>query len=142
MRPEKNEFFIATVRALSLLGTCQRAKVGALIVRDGRIISTGYNGSPPDEPHCLDVGCDMVDGHCVRTTHAEANAICFAAKSGVATAHSTMWVYGWDGGICHRCYKLCLSAGIEDIMIVRHDGDVCRVSRDGGHMELFGTRFL
>lgn len=110
------------VKAISKLGTCQRAKVGALIVREGRIISTGYNGSPPDFPHCLDVGCEMVGGHCIRTTHAEANAIAFAARHGIATEGATIYVYGWitggDLGICPACDKLARSAGITRTEIV------------------------
>lgn len=112
-------------KAVSMLGTCKRARVGALIVRDGRIICTGYNGSPPGEVHCIDVGCDMVDGHCIRTTHAEANAIAFAARNGIATAGAVIYVYGWitggDLGICHACDKLAKSAGIIRTVIVPLD---------------------
>lgn len=141
MRKEKIDFLTATVFALSHLGTCRRAKVGALIVRDGRIIATGYNGSPPGQLHCLDVGCDMQDGHCVRTTHAEANAICFAAREGVSTQDADMWVYGWDGGICHRCYKLALSAGIREVIICKKDGTKEIMEKDGTrlHVKLNGV---
>jgi len=118
----KIEVMHEIVKSLSKLGTCKRAKVGALIVRDGRIISTGYNGSPPGFPHCEDVGCEMVDGHCIRTTHAEANAIAFAARHGIPTDGATIYVYGWitggDLGICHACDKLARSAGIARTEIV------------------------
>jgi dCMP deaminase len=118
----KQETLHQITKLMSYLGTCNRAKVGCLIVRDGRIISTGYNGSPPGEPHCLEVGCDMVNGHCVRTTHAEANAIAWAAKEGVSTKGATIYVYGWitggDLGICPACEKLAKSAGIEKTIII------------------------
>jgi dCMP deaminase len=114
----KENFFEQTVRALSLLGTCKRAKVGCLIVKDQRIISTGYNGSPPGQAHCLEVGCEMLDGHCVRTVHAEANAIAFAARYGIATNGATLYVYGWKGGICPTCRKLAESAGITQFVAV------------------------
>jgi dCMP deaminase len=117
-RLTRQEYLTEQVKLAARRGTCLRAQVGALLVRDGRIISTGYNGSPPGEPHCLDVGCQMEDGHCVRTTHAETNVIAFAARNGIPTDGCDMWVYGWDGGVCHRCKKVALSAGIRNIIVV------------------------
>jgi len=112
-------------KLVSYQGTCKRAQVGCLIVRDGRILCTGYNGSPPGEPHCTDVGCLMVNGHCVRTTHAEANAIAFCARHGIATEGATIMVYGWitggDVGICPACDKLAKSAGIVQTVIIPYD---------------------
>lgn len=119
---KKFECLVTQVKAVSQLGTCNRAKVGCLIVKNGRVICTGYNGSPPGEPHCEDVGCDMVDGHCVRTVHAEANAIAFAARHGLAVEGSEIFVYGWitggDLGICPACHKLAKSAGIARTVII------------------------
>jgi dCMP deaminase len=121
----KDETLKEITKLMSHLGTCSRAKVGCLIVRDGRIIMTGYNGSPPGEPHCIDVGCQMVDGHCVRTTHAEANAIAFAAKEGISTRGAIIMVYGWvtggDLGICHACEKLAKAAGILKIEVIPYE---------------------
>ncbi len=121
----KQEVLERIVKAVSLLGTCKRSKVGALIVRDGRIISTGYNGSPPGSSHCLDAGCEMSNGHCIRTTHAESNAIAFAARHGIATEGATIIVYGWitggDLGICPACDKLARSAGIKETILVPYD---------------------
>lgn len=97
-------------------GTCLRASVGALIVRDGRIISHGYNGSPPGAAHCIDVGCEMENGHCIRTIHAEANAIAFAARYGISVDGATIYVTGWSGGICAKCRMLCQSAGIAKVV--------------------------
>jgi dCMP deaminase len=103
-------------RLLGKRGTCPRARVGAVIEKDGRILSTGYNGSLPGEPHCDDVGCDMQGGHCVRTVHAEANAICFAARHGINLNGSTLYTTGWLGGCCPNCTKLAYSAGIKEIV--------------------------
>lgn len=118
----KQSTFDNIVKAIAQLGTCRRSKVGAIIVRDGRIISTGYNGSPPGEPHCLDIGCLMDNGHCVRTVHAESNAIAFAARHGIAVEGATILVYGWvtggNLGICPSCDKLAKSAGIIKTVIV------------------------
>ena len=96
-------------------GTCSRAKVGCVIAKDGRILVTGYNGSPPGAPHCEDVGCFMENNHCIRTVHAEANAIAFAAKHGIALNGAEIYVVGWKGGVCPTCLKLINSAGIVKI---------------------------
>ena len=105
-------------RFISSLGTCNRAKVGCLIVKEGRILSSGYNGSPPGRPHCEDVGCEMENDHCVRTVHAEANAIAFAARHGVSIEGATLFTYGWEDGICNTCRKLAESAGIVEFVEV------------------------
>ena len=70
--------------------TCNRAQVGAIIVRDKRILTTGYNGSPAGLPHCTEVGCLMVGGHCARALHAEQNAIIQAALYRVSVAGGTI----------------------------------------------------
>jgi len=76
-RPTWDEYFFSIARAVSLRSTCPRLAVGAVLVRDNRVLSVGYNGAPSGQPHCIDVGCDMRDGHCVRTIHAERNALDF-----------------------------------------------------------------
>ena len=93
--------------------TCDRKHVGALIVRDRFVLSTGYNGSIPGLDHCDDTGHMMEQGHCVRTIHAEANAICQAARNGVAIAGATLYV---TSSPCFSCFKLCASAGIVTIV--------------------------
>src|SRR5882672_7261649 len=70
-------------RQVATRSTCDRKHVGAVIVRDKTILSTGYNGSIRGMPHCDDVGHDLEGGHCIATIHAEANAILQAAKNGV-----------------------------------------------------------
>ena len=92
--------------------TCNRKHVGAVIVRDKTILSTGYNGSIKGLPHCQDTGCEMVDSHCVRTSHAEANAIVQAAKNGVSIDKSEIYV---TASPCYDCFKLIANAGITKI---------------------------
>lgn len=84
-----------------------------MVVRDKSILSTGYNGSIYNAPHCTDDGCLMEDGHCVATVHAEANAIAQAAKNGVALAESTIYV---TSNPCANCFKLIVNAGIKRII--------------------------
>ena len=76
-------YFMNIAQEVATRSTCDRKHVGAVIVRDKTILSTGYNGSIKGLPHCDEAGHEMVEGHCVRTTHAEANAIVQAAKNGV-----------------------------------------------------------
>lgn len=71
-----DQYFMTQAALLSLRSTCNRLSVGATIVRDKRIIAGGYNGSVAGDTHCIDEGCYLVDGHCVRTIHAEMNAFC------------------------------------------------------------------
>lgn len=79
-RMSRGEMFMEIAHIVAKRGTCDRAKVGAVISHKGRIISIGYNGSKPGEPHCDDIGHDLVEGHCLRTIHAEVNAINFAEE--------------------------------------------------------------
>ena len=92
--------------------TCDRKHVGAVIVRNKNILSTGYNGSIKGLPHCDEVGHEMVDGHCIRTTHAEANAIVQAAKNGVSIDNSEIFV---TASPCYNCFKLIANSGINVI---------------------------
>jgi dCMP deaminase len=93
--------------------TCPRAAVGAVIVRDKRILTTGYNGAPANLPHCTEVGCLMVNGHCVRTLHAEQNAIIQGALHGVDVSRSTIYVTHQP---CLICAKMIINAGIERVV--------------------------
>src|SRR5512134_1119115 len=89
--------------------TCDRKHVGAVLVKNRTILSTGYNGSIPDAPHCDDVGHLMEDGHCVRTVHAEVNAVVQAAKNGTAIDGAILYCNTFP---CWPCFKLLASAGI------------------------------
>jgi len=92
--------------------TCDRKHVGAVIVRDKTILSTGYNGSIRGLPHCDDAGHMMEDGHCVRTMHAEANAIVQAAKNGSGIHGGSIYV---TASPCWNCFKMIANAGIDRI---------------------------
>ncbi|UJF14966.1 ComE operon protein 2 [Jeotgalibaca sp. MA1X17-3] len=107
-----NQYFMAQAVLLSLRSTCSRLDVGATIVRDKRIIAGGYNGSVSGDVHCIDEGCYVVDGHCVRTIHAEMNAILQCAKFGIQTQGSEIYVTHFP---CLPCMKMILQAGIKKI---------------------------
>lgn len=92
--------------------TCPRKSVGAVIVRDRIILSTGYNGSIRGMPHCSDVGCMIEEGHCVATIHAESNAILQAARSGTNITGATIYC---TASPCWICFKQIANAGICDI---------------------------
>lgn len=93
--------------------TCDRKHVGAVIVRERSILATGYNGSLRGLAHCDDEGHLMEEGHCVRTVHAEANAIVQAARNGVRIEGSTIYV---TASPCWGCFRLIVNAGIVRIV--------------------------
>jgi dCMP deaminase len=97
--------------------TCDRAHVGAVLVRERRILTTGYNGAPAGLPHCDDVGHLMVDGHCVRTLHAEQNAIIQGALHGVSIQGATAYVTHQP---CLTCAKMLINSGVTHIV---YDGN-------------------
>ena len=105
-------YFMNIAKEVSTRSTCDRKHVGAVIVRDRTLLSTGYNGSIKGLPHCNDAGCEMVDGHCIRTSHAEANAIVQAAKNGIKIDGSEIYV---TASPCYNCFKLIANSGIKVI---------------------------
>ena len=115
-RPDWDLYFIQIAKEVASRSTCPRASVGAVIVKDNRIISTGYNGAPSGEPHCTDEGCVMENEHCARAVHAETNAIAQAAKYGVSLNGATIYITDAMGRkptpICHKCSQLIKVAGI------------------------------
>jgi dCMP deaminase len=92
--------------------TCPRKHVGAVIVRDKTVLSTGYNGSLRGAPHCTEVGCLMENDHCIRTVHAEANALVQAAHNGVRLEGAEIYV---TASPCFNCFKLLVNAGIRRV---------------------------
>lgn len=112
MRKPWNEYFMDQAKMVATRATCDRLHVGAVIVRDKRIISTGYNGSVAGDLHCQDVGCYVVNGHCIRTIHAESNAILQCAKFGVSTDGASIYVTHYP---CLLCSKQIIQAGIKQI---------------------------
>jgi len=122
-RISRSNLYMGMAILVSKRGTCPRAQVGAVLVRDKRIISIGYNGAPAGQPHCLDMGCIMVDKGCVRAVHAEANVIAFAAKQGISTLDATMYVTLEP---CINCAKLMINAGIKEVVILGKAGSYPR----------------
>ena len=105
-------YFMNIARQAATRSTCDRKHVGAVIVRDKTILSTGYNGSIRGMPHCDDVGHMMEAGHCVATVHAEANAIIQAAKNGVRIERAEIYT---TASPCWDCFKLVANAGIRTV---------------------------
>ena len=125
-RPDWNTYFMNIAKDVATRSTCPRASVGAVIVKDNHILSTGYNGAPPGEPHCIEVGCLMLNNHCERTIHAETNAVVQAARFGVNINGSTLYCWSvrrdngepFEGKIggsvasCIKCSQVMKAAGI------------------------------
>ena len=105
-------YFMNIAKQASTRSTCDRKHVGAVIVRDKTILSTGYNGSIRGMPHCDDVGHLMKADHCVATVHAEANAIIQAAKNGVRIDKAEIYT---TASPCWDCFKLVANAGIRTV---------------------------
>lgn len=112
-RPTWDEYFMEIAFTVAERSTCDRAHVGAVLVRDRRMLATGYNGAPAGLPHCDDVGHLMIDGHCVRTLHAEQNAIIQAALHGIGTEGATAYVTHQP---CLTCAKMLINAGIRRVV--------------------------
>lgn len=132
MRIGRDALNMAIAHLMADRSTCIRAKVGCVIALDGRIVSTGYAGSPSGIPHCLDVGCTLgPDGGCITTVHAEAGAISFAAKKGVALDGATIYV---THSPCLNCAKLILNSGIKRVVyqIKYRDGSGLELLIQGG----------
>lgn len=107
-----DQYFMSQSLVLSLRSTCTRLTVGATIVRDKRIISGGYNGSVSGDTHCIDEGCYVENGHCIRTIHAEANALIQCAKFGADTEGAEVYITHFP---CLHCTKMLIQAGIKEI---------------------------
>ena len=112
-RASWDEYFMAIAREVATRSTCDRKHVGAVIVRDKLILATGYNGSVRGLAHCDDEGHLIEDGHCVRTIHAEANAIVQAARNGVRIDAADIYV---TASPCFGCFKLIANAGLKRIV--------------------------
>jgi dCMP deaminase len=114
-RISRLKMFYDLLSVIEKRSTCDRKKVAAIIEREGRIISMGYAGAPSGLPHCIDVGCkiDPDTGGCIRTVHAEANAIAFAAKNGISTEGATLYC---TMSPCLNCAKLIINCGIKEVI--------------------------
>ncbi|WP_314737841.1 ComE operon protein 2 [Limosilactobacillus urinaemulieris] len=116
-RIDWDQYFMIQAALLASRSTCNRLSVGAVLVRDKRIIAGGYNGSVSGDAHCIDEGCYLCDGHCVRTIHAEMNAILQCAKFGISTDGASLYVTDFP---CLQCTKSLLQAGIKEINYIRN----------------------
>lgn len=125
-RPTWDEYFIKIMDMVGSRGSCDRGRSGCVVTRENRIISTGYAGSPAGLPHCDEVGHEMhtsinEDGletrHCTRPVHAEQNAICEAARMGLALNGATLYVKMTP---CYTCAKMIINTGIKRV-VCSHD---------------------
>jgi len=125
VRPTWDDYFMEVANAISKRGTCDRGRSGCVIAKDKQVLATGYVGSPAGFPHCDDVGHQMkklihedgsVTQHCVRTVHAEQNAICQAAKRGVSIAGATIYCRMTP---CRVCTMLLINCGIKRVYCER-----------------------
>jgi len=121
-------YFMNIAREVATRATCDRKMIGAVIVRGKTILSTGYNGSLHGLPHCDEVGHEMENGHCVRTVHAEANAIVQAARHGIQLEGAEIYI---TASPCYNCFKLIVNAGITKI----YYGEFYRDERITKHAE-------
>ncbi|MDD5711032.1 MAG: cytidine/deoxycytidylate deaminase family protein [Candidatus Colwellbacteria bacterium] len=145
VRPSWDEYFLHLAEVVGTRATCDRGRAGTVVVRNKRILSTGYAGSPTGTAHCDDVGHEMhtvtnedgtISRHCIRTTHSEQNAIVQAARVGTRLEGGTMYTHMTP---CYTCAKIIVNAGIVRV--------VCAVDYHGGarSKELFreaGVEFI
>ena len=131
-RPTWDEYFMEVANAIAKRATCDRGRSGCVIAKDNQILATGYVGAPAGLPHCDDVGHQMrkvlhedgsITQHCVRTVHAEQNAICQAAKRGVAIGGATLYCRMTP---CRTCAMLIINCGIVRVVseFRYHDAEV------------------
>lgn len=133
-RPSWDEYFLEIVRVVATRATCDRGRNGAVIVRDRRILTTGYVGAPRNLQHCDEVGHMMhevveengkISKHCIRTVHAEQNAIVQAALHGISIEGATIYTKFEP---CFTCAKMIINAGIKRVVCERryHAGELSR----------------
>ena len=129
------EYFMNIAHEVATRSTCDRKEVGAVIVRDKTILSTGYNGSLRGLPHCDEVGHEMENDHCVRTIHAEANAIVQSALNGISLRESEIYV---TASPCYNCFKMIANSGISKI----YYGEFYRDERISKHAEELSIKLV
>jgi len=120
-RLSRDEYFIRIAQVVAERSTCSRAKVGAVLVdpRTNRIVATGYNGSIKGSPHCIDVGCMMVEDHCRRTIHAEMNAVLHLEHN-----YDILYLYSTHEP-CAECFKALKTANVVKMTYInRYKDDV------------------
>ena len=113
-RPNWDEYFLKLAMIASERSTCPRMHCGCIIVKDKHVIATGYNGSLPGQPHCEDDECMVVNNHCIRTAHAEINALAQATNHGGGVRGSTAYLTNMS---CTDCAKAMIASGIKRIVV-------------------------
>jgi dCMP deaminase len=113
-RPGWDEYFLKLAMLASERATCPRMHCGCVLVKGKFVLATGYNGSLPGNPHCEEAGCLIVDNHCVRTNHAEINAICQATRHGVNLEGATAYVTNMP---CTACAKALITTGVKRVVV-------------------------
>jgi dCMP deaminase len=143
-----DKYFMNIAEQVATRATCNRKHVGAIIVRNRTILSTGYNGSIRGAGHCDDIGHLMENGHCIRTVHAEVNAVVQAAKNGINIDGAAIYI---TCNPCWNCFKAIANAGIKTIIygefyrdekvlkrevgvMKRIQGSIGRLSKEEGHI--------
>jgi dCMP deaminase len=114
LRPSWDQYFLKVAMLVSERATCPRMHCGCVLVKEKQILSTGYNGSIPGDDHCEDAGCILVENHCVRTIHAEMNAILQCSSHGISTRNAAAYVTNMP---CTNCAKAMITAGIKEVII-------------------------
>ncbi|MBM2821129.1 MAG: deoxycytidylate deaminase [Candidatus Berkelbacteria bacterium] len=130
-RPNWDEYFLKLVDVVGSRSTCDRGRPGCVIVKERRVLATGYAGSPVGQSHCDDAGHEMqkaidedgkISEHCIRTLHAEVNALCQAAKNGISIDGSTLYIKFTP---CYTCAKMVINSGVKRVVakVKYHAGD-------------------
>ena len=133
-RPTWNEYFLLVAFIVSRRSSCLRTKVGAVIVKDKDIISTGYNGAPTPQKNCIEIGNCYRDEHGIESgtqlercrasgSHAESNAIALAAKNGHSTQNAHLYLYGHTK-ICNVCKGIIANSRIKRVFHLTEKGEV------------------
>jgi dCMP deaminase len=130
-RPSWDQYFLKLAMLASERATCPRMHCGCVLVKDRFVLATGYNGSLPGQPHCEDVGCLIVDNHCVRTNHAEINALVQATRHGINVVGATAYITNMS---CTNCAKALIAAGIKRVAVFSdfHDTLATQFYTDAG----------
>ncbi len=113
-RPSWDEYFLKLAMIASERSTCPRMHCGCVIVKDNHVIATGYNGSLPGQPHCEDEGCLIENNHCIRTAHAEINALAQAINHGGGVNGATAYLTNMS---CTDCAKAMIACGIKRVVV-------------------------
>lgn len=109
-RPDWDQYYIEMAYSVATRSSCNRGAAGAILVKDNVILSTGYNGSIRGLPSCFEAGCLVVDDHCVRTIHAEMNALVHAAKHGASIDGATLYTTYTP---CWGCFRVLANGGVK-----------------------------